>query len=460
MAGTARSTLPTRESRHDSGVLAAPRAPRVRVPVVGDLLRLRTDLLNAIQHAASAGDEVTHVRAGTRHMVFVHRSAPADAVLSDIRTFGKPDHRNPLRLVLGDGLVSNPDHDDWLRRRRALQPVYSRAGVAGMRRKAAEVAAGHTARWGRRDRTRLHVYEEMLAFTLDTVSTCMFSRSGDSVSGAVTPATAAFLLDFVQRRIRKPVSLPVGVPTPRHRRFAATLRGLDAMVHGIVAERRASGRHHGDLLDLLLDARVGEAAEPLTDTQIRDEVLTTILAGFETTASALTWTLYLLACYPEVQEAVRREVRSSAASDPAEPLRGTLLHGVIHESMRLFPPSPTIPRQATRDTSIGPEAVPQGALVMLNVAAVHRDPAVWEQPDSFIPERFAGGTPEKGSYLPFGAGGHMCIGKGFALMEMGLLLADVVDRFEISPCDAAGPEPRALITLRPRDRFGLTLTRI
>lgn len=457
MAGCAGGTLPTRELRHDSGVLAAPRAPRVRVPVVGDLLRLRADLLNAIQYAASSGAEVSHVDAGSRHMVFVHRSAQADAVLSDIRTFGKPDHKNPLRLVLGDGLVSNPDHDDWLRRRRALQPVYSRAGVAAMRRTTAQVVAEHTARWAGRDRTRLSVYEEMLAFTLDTVSRCMFSRSGDSVSGTVNPETAAFLLDFVERRIRKPIALPVGVPTRRNRRFAATLRSLDTLVHGIVGERRASGRHHGDLLDLLLEARVGEAGEPLTDAAVRDEVLTTILAGFETTASALTWTLYLLACYPEVQDAVRREVR---ASGDGEALRGTLLESVMYESMRLFPPSPTIPRQAKRDTSLGSAEVPEGALVMLNVAAVHRDPAVWERPDSFLPERFAHGTPEKGSYLPFGAGGHMCIGKGFALMEMGLLLADVVDGFEISPRDSAGPEPRALITLRPRDGFGLTLTRL
>ncbi|MFE7754731.1 cytochrome P450 [Streptomyces sp. NPDC057418] len=460
MAGTVRTALPTRDIRHDSGVLALPKAPRVRVPVLGDLLRLRSDLLNAIQYAASSGSDVSHFKVGPKNMLFVHRSAAADVVLSDIHTFGKPDAKNPLRAVLGDGLVSNPDHEDWLQRRRALQPMYSRPSIAGMRQKLASVAAECTRRWEHHDRTVLNVYEEMLSFTLDSVSTCMFSRSGDTVSDIVTPATASFLLDFVERRIRKPFSLPVGVPTRRHRHFTSTLRGLDDLVHGLIDERRHTGEQHGDLLDILLSAGVGDAAEPLTDREIRDEILTTILAGYETTASALTWILYLLACYPEVQRQIRQEIRSPASTSGKGPRSGTVLECAINESMRLFPPSPTIPRQANKDALIGSAEVPEGSFVMLNVAAIHRDPTVWEKPDEFIPERFANGTPGKGTYLPFGAGAHMCIGKGFAMMEISMLVENVLDKFEVSLRDSAGPEPRALITLRPRDGFELTLTRI
>ncbi|MEU0088083.1 cytochrome P450 [Streptomyces sp. NPDC006274] len=465
MAGTASSALPTRRIRHDSGVLSSPTAPRVRVPVVGDLLRLRANLLNAVQYAASAGSEVSHFQAGPKSIFFVNRSSAADAVLSDIHTFGKPDGENPLRLVLGDGLISNPDHDDWLRRRRALHPMYSRASLAGMRPRMATVIADRTRRWERQDRTELNVHEEMLGVALDSVSISMFSRYGDTVSDIITPRTASFLLDFVERRLRGPFSLPVGAPSRRNREFASILRTLDALVYRLIGERRGSGTRHGDLLDLLLEARVGDDERPLTDLEVRDEVLTTFLAAYETTASALTWVLYLLACYPDIQRRVREEVRTNTATDRgtpghAEPRSGALLECVINESMRLFPPSPTIPRQAKKDVLVGSVEAPEGALVMLNVAAIQRDPSVWERPDEFIPERFMNGSPGKATYLPFGAGAHMCIGKGFAMMEMGLLVVNLLARFEISLRDSAGPDPMALITLRPRDGFGLTLTRI
>ncbi|MET8572095.1 cytochrome P450 [Streptomyces sp. NPDC004783] len=460
MDGPVTSALPTRPIRHESGVLAAPKAPRIRVPVVGPLLRLRSDLLNAIQHAASSGDEVSSFTLGSKSMIFVNRSAAADVVLSDIHTFGKPGGENPLRLVLGDGLISNPDHDNWLRRRRALQPVYSRSSLATMREKMADVVADRTQRWERHDRTDLNLHEEMLSFTLDTVSVCMFSRYGDTVADIITPQTASFLLDFVERRLRGPFSLPVGAPSPRNRRLAATLKNLDELVHRLIDERRRTGEHHGDLLDLLLEARVGDGAARLTDTEVRDEVLTTFLAAYETTASALTWILYLLACYPGVQQQVREEVGRSGSPERGEPRRGSLLECVINEAMRLFPPSPTIPRQAKKDALIGSARAPEGALVMLNVAAIHRDPDVWERPDAFLPERFMHSTPGRGEYLPFGAGAHMCIGKGFAMMEMSMLVASMVVKFRLSLRDSAGPAPKALITLRPRDGFGLTLTRI
>ncbi|WP_190012596.1 cytochrome P450 [Streptomyces lucensis] len=446
--------------RHDSGVLSAPAVPPRRLPGIGDLLRLRSDLLNAIQYAALDGSELSYFSVGPKRMVFVNRSTAADVVLSDIHTFGKPNAENPLRLVLGDGLISNPNHDQWLQRRRALHPMYSRPSLAGMRQKMADVIGEHIGRWEGRDRTELRVHEDMLSFALDIVARCMFSRSGDEVSAVLTPKTISFLLEFVERRLRMPLSLPVGVPTRRNRDFAATMRGLDGLVHRIVRERRVSGEQHGDLLDILLEARVGDAAEPLTDVEVRDEVLTTFVAAYETTASALTWILYLLACYPDVQRGVREEVRAAESSAPGERQGSTLLECVINEGMRLFPPSPTIPRQVRKDTLIGSSQVPGGAFVMLNVAAIHRDPAVWERPDEFLPERFANGVPGKGRFLPFGAGAHMCIGKGFAMMEMSMLLAGILDRFEISQRDSAGPEPKAMLTLRPRAGFALTLTRI
>ncbi|MFI1919806.1 cytochrome P450 [Nocardia sp. NPDC020380] len=434
--------------------------PPARVPVLGDLLRLRSNLLNAIQHAAASGGEVSRFTVGPKNLIFVNRSAAADVVLSDIHTFGKPGAENPLRLVLGDGLISNPNHDVWLQRRRSLQPMYGRASLASMHQRMAGVIGEHVGRWQQNDRTDLVVYEDMMAFALDSVSRCMFSRSGDTVAAVFTPARVSLLLDFVQRRLRGPFSLPVGVPTRRNRDFASTLSALDELVYRFIAERRETGAPHDDLLDMLLEVRVGEAADRLTDLEVRDEVLTTFAAAYETTASALTWTLYLLACYPDIQQRAREQARTAAGARDRGPLYGAYLECVMYESMRLFPPSPTIPRQTKKDALIGSAEAPAGSLVMLNVAAIHRDPAVWALPDAFIPERFLDGVPGKAKFLPFGAGAHMCIGKGFALMEMGMLLAEMLDKFEISLRDATGPDPRALITLRPRDGFELTLTRI
>ncbi|GGS34562.1 cytochrome P450 [Streptomyces parvus] len=460
MAGTVASALPVRHVRHDSGVLSTPTVPPRRLPGIGDLLKLRSNLLNAIQYAALDGSELSYFAVGPKRMVFVNRSTAADIVLSDIHTFGKPNAENPLRLVLGDGLISSPYHEQWLRRRRALQPMYGRPSLADMRQKMAEVTDEHIGRWESRDRTELRVHEEMLSFALDIVARCMFSRPGDTVSDVLTPGTISFLLEFVERRLRMPLSLPVGVPSRRNRNFTATMRGLDDLVHRLIRERRTTGEHHGDLLDMLLAAKAGDSVEPLTDTEVRDEMLTTFVAAYETTASALTWILYLLACYPDVQQRVREEVRRTPLSTSGRQRGSTLLERVINEGMRLFPPSPTIPRQVTKDVSIGASKIPAGSFVMLNVAAIHRDPTVWERPDEFLPERFMNGIPGKGRFLPFGAGAHMCIGKGFAMMEMSMLLAAILDKFEISQRDSTGPAPRALLTLRPREGFGVTLTRM
>ncbi|MEU4212556.1 cytochrome P450 [Streptomyces sp. NPDC026206] len=460
MTGTVTSALPTRQLRHDSGVLSAPTAPRVHVPALGDILRLRSNLLNAIQYAASDGSEVSYFNVGSKSMIFINRAAAADVVLSDIHTFGKPDGKNPLRLVLGDGLISNPYHDNWLQRRRALQPMYGRPSLAGMQQKMADVIAEHTRRWEYHDRTDLNVHEDMLAFALDVVSRCMFSRSGDTVSDVITPGTVSFLLGFVERRLRLPLSLPVSVQSRRNRNFTSTMRDLDDLVYRLIKERRGTGEQHDDLLDILLAAKVDDAGNPLTDVEVRDEVLTAFVAAYETTASALTWILYLLACYPDIQQRVRQEIRTPVSPGQKERQGSTFLECVINEGMRLFPPSPTIPRQVKKDALIGSAEAPKGSFVMLNVAAIHRDPIIWERPDEFVPERFMNGIPGRGKYLPFGAGAHMCIGKGFAMMEMGMLLASVVDKFEISLRDSAGPDPRALLTLRPREGFGLTLTRI
>ena len=245
-------------------------------------------------------------------------------------------------------------------------------------------------------------------------------------------------------------------PTPGNRKLRRALTTLDDTVYGIIRGRRASGERPPDLLSALL-AGHDERGEPLDDKALHDEVITFFLAGHETTALALSWTYYMLATHPEIQEALHAEIdqvlagRTPTADDMA---RLPYTRMVLHEALRLYSPTWSGARDVVAPVEFrGGHRVGPGDLAMYLPYFTHRHPDFWDEPERVKPERF---TPEaekarhKFAYLPFSAGPRMCIGNHFSLMEGALILAMITQRYRFTLSPAARIEPQFQITMRPK----------
>jgi cytochrome P450 len=376
-----------------------------------------------------------------------------------VRRVLQENHRNysrrtvqygSLSLVTGSGLLTS-DGELWRRHRRSMQPAFHHAHL--------DLVAEHTltaARGLRRafdgglpvdaDAATLRAMVEVVGRTLFADD---LSGPGARIVTAVDDA-----LRVVLARAKSPLtSGPLGrLPTPSARRLRRAVATLDDVCADLVRRRRARGWGEGDadLLAALL------RAPDLTAAQIRDELVTAVIAGHETVASCLTWTLHLLAGAPQVQERLQAELDQVLAG--REPRWSdvpdlTYTRAVIDESLRLYPPAWVISRRAEQGDEIDGVTVPAGTLVMISPWLLHRRPQAWPDPERFDPARFLGSGSGRGrtDYLPFGAGPRLCIGRDFALLQTVLLVAALLrDRTVRRPPGSPAPRVQALVTLRPR----------
>ncbi len=371
-----------------------------------------------------------------------------------------------LRLILGNGLVTS-DGDFWLRQRRLAQPAFHRQRIEGFGTIMTQATLAMLERWEHDAATGqgFDLAQEMTRLTLRIAGETLFHIDLTDDANEVGQALAVGLEEIISR-LSRPFALPLFLPTPKNRRFIASRRALDQVVYGIIRDHRRTGEEQGDLLSMFMLAEDEETGERMTDQQLRDEVMTMVLAGHETTANALIWTWYLLAQHPEVEAKLAAEL--VAVLDGRVPTMADVPHlpytsMVIQESMRLYPPVYIISRSATHDDEIGGYPVPAGTTVSMSPYAMHRHPDYWEEPETFAPERFA---PEavaerrRFAYIPFAAGPRQCIGNTFALTEAQLVLATVAQRFRPRLQPGHAVEPHAAITLRPRAGVHVTLDRV
>jgi len=370
-----------------------------------------------------------------------------------------------LRSVLGESLLT-VDGPPWLRRRRLMQPAFHRDRIRDFAAVMLAATERTHERWEAAARTGIPIdmAAEMSRLALDVVTPCLFGTDVDfdaaAVNAAVGDVSAAFL-----KGMRSPLTLlaiwlqrPLG-PTRRPTVV------LDRIVNGIIAARRRSDPERGDLLGMLMAARDEETGAPLSDRELRNEVLTLFTAGHETTANALAWTWSLLARHPEVEARLHAHLGTVLAGRP--PTFDDLatldyVRMVLDESMRLYPPAWATSRNPLADDVVGGFAVPAGSLVLLSPYLTHRHPAFWTDPEAFDPERFRPErvrTHHRFAYFPFGGGPHRCIGEAFALTEATLVLASLAQRWTATMPAGHVPTPDPLVTLRPRDGLPMTLAR-
>jgi len=365
--------------------------------------------------------------------------------------------------IFGNGLFTN-DGESWLHQRRLMQPSFHHKRLVGFGRLMSEAAATMLERWQRTDPADapLDISQEMMRLSLRIAGLTLFAHDlTDEVDRIGRTFTT--LGPLISRYTSFPFP-PLWIPTPRNRRLLAGLHTLNTVIYALINERRKqlADTDAPDLLSMLLSARDEETGESMSDQQLRDEVLTLLLGGHETTAMALTWTWYLLSQHPEVERHLHAELDTVLSGQlPSVEHLDALLYTrrVIQEAMRLYPPVFGFTRFAIASDEIGGYPVPAKSIMFLSAYCTHRHPAFWEKPDVFDPERF---SPERSTdrlhfaYFPFGGGPRQCIGNAFAMMEAQLVLATVAQRYSLRLLPGHLVEPQVLLTMRPR--YGLPMT--
>lgn len=362
-----------------------------------------------------------------------------------------------LATVTGPGLLAVSD-DRWLGRRRIAAPAFHHGRIATIGACVAEAGRTVVDSWAGLAAGGEVVDVDALSMqiTLDVVGRTLFDRDLADVTKDLVCATdeAAELIVAQGRSL----PWPSWVPTSVNRRLRVSVASLDDICGQLVIDRRARGvrERDTDLLGLLV-------AAGLPDEAIRDELITVVVAGHETVASALTWTLMLLAEHPEAQRRLREEAR--AAGEWTQPRRREQLpwtRAVVDESLRLFPPGWVVSRKAAQADSVVGQAVPAGTLAIISPWLLHCNPSSWPHPKEFRPERFLPGmtTRARPDYIPFGLGPRLCIGRDFALVELTILLVELLrDHVATLPSGWKRPECQALVTLRPRGGLQLVIRR-
>ena len=411
--------------------------------------------------------DVFRSRIGPTLVHFLYHPDHVRRVLYDHqKNYPRGWHYRLLRSLLGNGLVAS-EGDHWRRQRRLAQPAFHRKRLSGYAQVMVDATSRMLGRWEENvgSGNDLDVGVEMSRLALAIAGLTLFGRDPSQEADVVGGAFGV-LARYLEQRFNHPfTSPPAWVPTAGNRRMKDAARTLNHIVLALIQERRREDQDHGDLLSMLMQARDEETGEAMTERDLCSEALTFLVAGHETTSTALTWTWFLLGSHPLIRQRVREEVAHVLGDrlptcDDVPHLIATQM--VIEESMRLYPPVWAVAREAAREDEIGGYRIPARSTVFLSPFVTHRHPAFWEQPEVFDPDRFTSermAQRPKGAYFPFLGGPHQCIGNEFAMLEMCLLVAMVLQRFDVELLPDQAILPKAALTLRPSAPVRVVLKR-
>ncbi len=364
---------------------------------------------------------------------------------------------NVFRPLLGNGLVTNYGGENWLRQRRLMQPAFHRQRITAIGTIISAATESMLRRWEifAQKQQPLDVAEEMMHLTLQIVGKALFNSDINEQANAFGQAFLQ-VNGFLMEHFNHPFP-PLSIPTTRNRRFKVALRTLDAVVYDILRQRRQSKEDYGDLLSMMMEARDEETGEGMSDKQLRDEIMTLLVAGHETVANALAWSWYLLTQNSQAEERLHTELdqvlagRAPTVEDLAKLPYSRM---IFEETMRLYPPVWIIMRKALKDDEIGGYHIAAKSYILWSTYAMHRHPDFWERPEDFVPERFTAervANRPRHAYIPFSHGPRICIGNSFAMTEAHLIIAAIAQRYRLVLAPDQKIEPEPLMTLRPRD---------
>lgn len=368
-----------------------------------------------------------------------------------------------LRPAIGESLfVAEGDHWRW--QRRAAAPAFAARNVDALTpvmTRAAEAAAGRIAALA--GRRALNAVDEMVAATFDVIADVTLSERGAIDRAAVGAALDAYVDRAARVSVLDVIGAPGWLPRPGRAAAARDLEGMQAAMDAAIARRRGTGPGAvPDLMDLLLGARDPETGREMTDAELRENLLTFIVAGHETTALTLAWALYLCAFDQGVQARARNEAQSVLglrAAGAVDVPRLGYVRQVVEEALRLYPPGGFLSRTAQAEDRLSAAVIRPGDTVMIPVYGLHRHRKLWNDPDAFRPDRWADRAGiDRYQFLPFGDGPRICIGARFALQEAVVILATLLARFRFTAVPGRRPDPVMILTLRPEGGVWLEAT--
>ena len=418
------------------------------------------------------GDSLSFLQRLTRDygdMVFLHLLTVPACVTSDLaaieqvlvtnsQNFTKSQDYRALYVILGEGLLTS-EGDMWKRHRKLVQPAFFRERIASYGPLMTEAAERVASEWQHGEVRDMH--RDLMRITLEIAARSLFDIEIGGQANAIGTALGIMMEDFM-RLTSVHFFLPNWLSIVGPRRFRRALREMESIVYSIVKDKRASGKRSNDLLSLMLEARE-EDGTGLSDKELRDEVMTLLLAGHETTANTLGFTLYLLAQNPEAEArlcAELDEVLGGRTAQPADLHRLPYTDMVLKESMRLYPPAWAIGRKAIGDFDLLGYQFPRGTNVFMSQWIMHRNPRYFPDPERFDPERWSEQsalhrTLPKFAYLPFGAGPRVCVGASLAITEATLVLATLYQRYRFRLATTEPLQVLPSVTLRPKDGIAL-----
>ena len=430
--------------------------------LIGNFPLGRPDPLAVFTGWAREFGDIFYYRAGWIHVYFLNSPELVESVLvTNQQNFRKDRVIQNSRWFLGQGLLTS-EGGEWLRQRRLSQPAFHRERLALYARIINACAEEMLDSW--KDGENRDVHQEMMQLTLRVVAKVLFSVDVKNESKEVAAALNLLMKHSSGARMLLPPWVRY-LPLPFLIRVRRAVRQLDEVVYRIIRERRRSENDNGDLLSMLMSAR-DEDGSRMTDRQLRDEVMTFLLAGHETTALSLSWAWYLLSENQAVEVKLHEELcRVLDGKNPSfEDLpRLCYTEAVVKESVRLYPPAWSLARTAAEDFEIGGYLVPAGSNVVMSQWIMHRDPRFFPSPEQFDPGRWFEEHTQRlprFAYFPFGGGPRYCVGASFAMMEATLLLAAIAQRFRLRMVPGHKVVPVPSITLRPKYGIKMSLHQI
>ena len=429
------------------------------VPIFGVLFDYNQDPTGFSLRCAQEFGEISLLPFGPLNVYLLSNPKHVSEVLSSqSHRFVKGVSIQSLKSSLGEGLLTS-EGDFWKRQRRLTQPAFHRERIFKYGSIMTDAVKTMICRW--QDGEVRDIHSDMMHLTLLIVAEALFGTDIAGKTAVIESALEAILAHF-SNQLNTFFLLPEWVPTPDNIQFWQKLQRMGEVIYDIIQQRRKSTAVTSDLLTMLLQLEDEDGAQ-MSDREIRDEVVTLMMAGHETTALALTWTWMLLAQHPEVEEKLHEEIqtvlqgRSPTADDVTHLEYATW---IIKESMRLYPPAWGTSRQVIETVQLGDYTLEPGDTVFLNQWVMHRDSHFFECPEQFNPERWDDGFEQRlprGVYFPFGDGPRSCIGKGFAMMEAVLILVAIAQEFRLTLEPQHPIDLQPSITLRPKNGMKMSL---
>jgi len=408
-----------------------------------------------LRHGGLAWFRILH----KRFLAVTDADFTRQALVTRHEKYERSFHYRNGQAILGLGLLST-DGPFWLKRRRQILPGFRPDSLQRLVPVTRDATQAMLAQWEqrRRDGDAIAVLADTQHLTLSIIGQALLSTDVGRDNTERFGAAVRDSLHLMRRRNTSWFAAPLWLPIAKNRHLHMTRDILDTYVNGHIADRQ-HGPLRQDILQTMRQARDADGTG-LDTAALRDETKTLFVAGFETTATALAWALYVLARRPDLAEQMHDEaqqVLGGAAPDFDSLKRLPLTGAVVNETLRLYPPVYNVARQCVADDEYGGRRIPRGTVLLISVYGMQRDPALWSDPDSFRPQRFLDGDWPRHAFMPFAIGKHTCIGNHFAVTEMTIALAMIVQRYRLEPADDAPVGMVARITLAPDREIALRL---